>query len=81
MAKSKKTENKTENKPQNQGQFVFGKQNYMLMLIGLAIITIGFILMYGKEDIYDFRKITLAPIVVLAGFALEIYAIMKKPSA
>lgn len=81
MAKSKKTENKTDNKPQNQGQFVFGKQNYTLMLIGLAIITIGFILMYGKEDIYGFRKVTLAPIVVLAGFALEFYAIMKKPSA
>ncbi len=81
MAKSKNKENKADNKPQNQGQFVFDRQNYILMLIGLAIITIGFVLMYGKEDIYDFRKITLAPIVVLAGFALEIYAIMKKPSA
>lgn len=81
MAKSDKKENKANNNQPSQGQFVFGKQNYMLMLIGLAIIVIGFILMYGKEDIYSFRKVTLAPVVVLAGFALEFYAIMKKPSA
>ncbi len=51
------------------------------MLIGLACIVLGFVLMYGKEDIYDFRKTTLAPIVVLVGFAIEIFAIMKKPKS
>lgn len=83
MASSKK--NKTveikASKTPVQGNFVFGPQNYRLMLIGLAVIVLGFALMYGKEDIYDFRKITLAPIVVLAGFVIEIFAIMHKPKA
>lgn len=63
-------------------------QNYKLMLIGLAIIILGFILMSGggsddpnvfNEDMFSFRRITLAPILVMGGFAFEIYAIMKKP--
>jgi len=62
--------------------------NYRLMLVGLGIIVLGFVLMAGggsddpnvfNEDMFSFRRITLAPIVVLAGFAFEIYAIMKKP--
>ena len=60
-------------------QFIFNKTNYKLMLAGLLTIIIGFVLMYGKEDIYDFRKTTLAPIVVILGFVIEIFAIMKKP--
>lgn len=75
MAKIKKTEKTAPVKH----QFVFTKDNYTWMLIGLAVIVLGFILMYGKEDIYDFRKTMLAPIVVLAGFVIEIFAIMKKP--
>lgn len=68
--------------------FPLGKENYRLILIGFAIIVLGFILMMGggsedpvkfSDDIFSFRRITLAPIVVLAGFAFEIYAIMKKP--
>lgn len=58
--------------------FAFGKGNYRWMLIGLAVIVLGFILMYGKEDIYDTRKIIVAPVVVLVGFAIQAYAIMKK---
>jgi hypothetical protein len=50
----------------------------MLMIIGLVVIILGFTLMAGKEDIFDFRKLTLAPILVLTGFVIEIYAIMKK---
>ena len=62
--------------------------NYKLMLIGLGIIILGFILMSGggsddpnvfNEAMFNFRRITLAPILVLAGFGFEIYAIMKKP--
>jgi membrane-bound ClpP family serine protease len=58
------------------------------MAIGFAIIVLGFILMLGgksespdvfSEDIFSFRRITLAPMVVLAGFVFEIYAIMKRP--
>ena len=61
--------------------------NYKLMLIGLAIIIIGYVLMTGggsddpnvfNEEMFSFRRITLAPIVVLAGFGFEIYAIMYK---
>ena len=65
----------------------FTKQNYLLLGIGFLIIVIGFILMAGgKSDdpnvfnpgIFSFRRITLAPLIVLFGFAFEIYAIMKK---
>lgn len=79
MSKDKKNKASTS---VPQGQFVFGKQNYQLMLIGLAVIILGFVLMYGKEgDIYDFRRITLAPIVVIAGFVIEIFAILRKPKS
>ena len=77
MAKTKKaTTVKTPSVP--SGTFIFGKQNYMLMIIGLVVIVLGFVLMYGKEDIYDTRKTIVAPIVVLAGFVIEIVAIMKR---
>jgi uncharacterized membrane protein len=79
MAKSKKVT--TEASAPATGTFMFAKENYVLMIIGLVVIVLGFILMYGKEDIYDFRKTTLAPIVVLAGFVIEIVAIMKKPKS
>lgn len=67
--------------------FAFGKENYILMLIGVGCILLGFILMSGggskdpnvfNPDIFSFRRITLAPIVVLIGFVIEIYAILKK---
>lgn len=68
--------------------FALGKENYRLMAIGFGIIVIGFILMIGggSDDpnvfdpgIFSFRRITLAPLVLLFGFLFEIYAIMKKP--
>lgn len=58
---------------------VFGKINYQLMIASVIVILIGFILMSGTKDIYSFTKITLAPIVVIAGFALGFVAILKKP--
>ncbi|MEX0968270.1 MAG: DUF3098 domain-containing protein [Bacteroidia bacterium] len=63
--------------PEHLG-FAFGRQNYILLAIGFIIIIIGFTLMAGTEDIYSFRKVTLAPIVVIFGFCFEIYAILKK---
>ncbi len=66
----------------------FGKENYILLLVGLGFIVTGFILMTGggsddpnvfSEEIFSFRRITLAPIVVITGFVIEIFAIMKKP--
>lgn len=69
--------------------FALGKENYLLLVIGFVIIVIGFVLMIGgksedpnvfnEEEIFSFRRITLAPMVVLAGFIFEIWAIMKKP--
>jgi hypothetical protein len=68
--------------------FALGRENYKLLAIGFAIIVAGFLLMLGgrtenpaefSNDIFSFRRITLAPIVVLAGFVFEIWAIMKKP--
>ena len=70
--------------------FALGKENYKLMAIGFVIIVIGFILMAGggsddpnvfNPDIFSFRRITLAPIILLFGFAYEIFAIMKKPKS
>ena len=80
MKKKKKIEEK-------QPQFLFGKRNYTFMLIGIAFITLGFILMAGggsddpevfNEEIYNFRRIRLAPTLVLIGFAIEVYAILTK---
>jgi fumarate reductase subunit D len=77
---------KTTNK--EKPSFALRPENYKLLAIGFAIIVVGFLLMIGgqsdspdkfSEDIFSFRRITLAPIVVLAGFIFEIWAIMKKP--
>ena len=68
--------------------FALPKENYLYLIIGFAIIIIGFILMSGggsddpnvfNEDIFSWRRITLAPVVVLFGFVSIIWAIMKKP--
>lgn len=75
---AQKPSNTTEN---NTVQFVFGKQNYQILIASILIVIIGFTLMSGDTDIYSFRKIVLAPIVVLAGFGLGFYAILKKPAA
>lgn len=71
-----------------KSDLAFGKENYILLLVGLAFIVTGFILMTGggsedpnifSEEIFSFRRITLAPIIVITGFVIEIFAIMKKP--
>ena len=68
--------------------FALGKTNYKLMAIGFGVILLGFILMVGGKaestdvfnpEVFSFTRITLAPMIVLAGFIFEIYAIMKKP--
>jgi len=56
----------------------FGKRNYQLMIVGFAVILIGYALMWGTEDIYDFRKRTLSVLVIMAGFTLEVFAIMHR---
>jgi hypothetical protein len=62
-------------------KLVFDKSNYRMLIISIAVVTFGFILMSGTTDIYSTTKIVLAPIVVLSGFALGFYAILKKPAA
>ncbi len=76
-------------KEQAKGDFIFGKKNYKFMLIGLAFIAIGFVLMSGggsddpnvfSPDIFSFRRIRLAPTLVLIGFGLQVYAILLNPN-
>jgi uncharacterized membrane protein len=73
----------------SERRFPFTKQNYILMLAGIAILILGYALMVGgrspnpneffPDQVYSWRRITLAPIVVIIGFIVEVYAIMKKP--
>ena len=67
--------------------FLFDKVNYKILLIGIAVIALGFILMSGggsddpkifNEDVFSFRRIRLAPTMVLIGFGITIYSIFKK---
>jgi hypothetical protein len=71
----------------NNQRMPFTRKNYYMMLIGLGVIVLGFVLMSGggehtatefDDSIFSFRRITLAPIVVIAGFVFEVYAIMKR---
>ena len=72
----------------SKSNFIFGKRNYKWMFIGLACIAVGFILMGGggsddpnvfNPEIFNFRRIRLAPTFVLIGFAIQIYAILISP--
>ena len=73
------TEKKSVPAPQERkNELVFTKKNYQLLMISIAIVVVGFALMSGTTDIYDFRKTTLAPLTVLFGFAFGVYAILKK---
>lgn len=78
----------TKNEDKEKLNFALGRENYKLLAIGFVIIVVGFLLMIGgksedpnefSDKIFSFRRITLAPLVVLAGFVFEIWAIMKKP--
>lgn len=59
----------------------FGKENYKWMIIGLITLVIGFIIMSvdGEQHGFGFLGLTLGPIIVMAGFIIEIYAILKTP--
>ena len=79
----------TKNTKNQKPQFLFGKKNYMFMLIGLACIAIGFILMAGggsddpevwNDSINNFQRIRLAPTLVIIGLGIEIYAIFLNPN-
>jgi hypothetical protein len=82
-----------ENKAPEENTFYFGAQNYKWMLIGLAFILIGFLLMMGpdantvdgklnpnvwNDDVFSIRRIRIAPLFIVIGFAIEVYAILKR---
>ncbi len=73
---------------QSKQEFIFQKKNHIFMFIGLALIALGFMLMSGggsddpnvfNDDIYNFRRIRLAPTLILIGLGIEIYAILLNP--
>lgn len=83
-------ESKRKKEAKTSEKFIFEKENYKFMLIGLAVIGFGFILMAGggsddpnvfNPEIFSWRRIRLAPTVVLIGFAIEVYAILLKPKS
>ena len=68
--------------------FAIPKKNIIILIIGLAVMILGYILMIGggsesldtfNENMFSFRRLTLAPIVILAGIGIEIYGIMSRP--
>ena len=72
-----------------KNKLLFGNRNYKFMILGLIFIAVGFILMSGggnddpnvfNEEIYNFRRIRLAPMLVVTGFIIEVYAILTKPN-
>jgi hypothetical protein len=84
----KKQKQELEPKQEQIHEFLFEKINYKILLIGVALIVLGFILMSGggsdnpnvfNEEIFNFRRIRLAPTTVLIGFGITIYAILKNP--
>ena len=87
MAQQKKTT--TINTKESVTNALFGKENYKWMLIGLVVLAIGFFVMAGgkssdpnvfqDKDVYSTTRITIAPILIIAGLIIEIFAIMKKP--
>lgn len=75
-------------KEESKSDFVFGRKNYKFMFIGLACIALGFILMSGggsddpnvfNPDIFNWRRIRLAPTLILIGFGIQVYAILLNP--
>jgi hypothetical protein len=84
----KKQKQESDQKQEDIHEFLFEKINYKILLIGIAVITLGFILMSGggsddpnvfSEEVFSFRRIRLAPTTVLIGFGITIYAILKNP--
>ncbi len=83
---SKKLKQQSDQKPRSE--FIFQRKNYIWLFIGLGCMALGFILMSGggsddpnvfNPDIYNFRRIRLAPTLVLIGLGIEVYAILLNP--
>ncbi len=78
-----------EQSKKQETSFIFNKENKLWMIIGAAVILIGFFLMSGGKSadanefdykvVYSTTRITIAPILIIAGLLIEVYAILKKP--
>ncbi|MFY0253496.1 DUF3098 domain-containing protein [Chitinophaga sp. 30R24] len=85
------TDNKKEAQSAVDSRPIFPKENYKFMLVGIVVIVLGFLLMMGgnstdpntfkPSEVYSFRRITLAPTVIVLGLLIEVYAIMRRPKA
>jgi hypothetical protein len=82
-----KEKTKTSSAINEKVTFAFGKENYRLMIIGVAVIAVGMILMMGgaspdahvmSEGIFNFQRLTLAPIVIVGGYVVVLLSILKK---
>lgn len=84
-----KTEKPAENTPKKKiFDFAFGRENYILMIAGILVLAIGYLLLTGggsknpevfSYELFNTRRLVIAPLVILCGFIIEIFAIMKKP--
>jgi len=72
----------------SDNHFLFGKKNYVLLFTGLAFMVLGFILMTGggsedpsvyNPELFSFRRIQLAPLLVVIGLVIQVFAILQKP--
>lgn len=86
---AKKTNNAKDIVDSNLKHFKFSKKNYTLLLIGLGINLLGFLLMIGggsndpnifnEKELFSFQRITLSPYLIMIGYVVMGYAIMKNP--
>ena len=60
-------------------EMLFSKENYILLLIGVALIAIGFLIMYLENEANGIISLFISPVLIVGGFAEIVYAIMKKP--
>ncbi|MFZ4739992.1 MAG: DUF3098 domain-containing protein [Bacteroidales bacterium] len=88
QAKTTPSSSKAKTTDNHVLEFAFGKENYRLLLIGLGFLLAGYVLMIGggsddpnvfSDKIFDFQRLTLAPILLIIGFVIEVFAIMIKP--
>jgi len=88
QAKTTASSSKAKTTDNHVLEFAFGKENYRLLLIGLGFLLAGYVLMIGggsddpnifSDKIFDFQRLTLAPILLIIGFVIEVFAIMIKP--
>jgi uncharacterized membrane protein len=86
-----KENNNLSDKASTNNYNLFAKENYMIMLAGLVVIAVGFLLMTGgksadpkvfdKDAVYSTTRITVAPLIIIIGFIIEIVGILKQPKA